>query len=286
MNLPERTPEPDHATLGGLSADWTEDSRSAEELFAATLEGDCDDEAPWNAVRSLRLRGTPEVFELAKKYHRAENAVARARALDVLAQLGAGKPSTERPYLAESVSMAIYSMGDANDAVVRSAAWALSHLGGEQAVATLIANKRHPDADVRQAVAVGLAGSDRPEVSQTLTELMEDRADEVRNWATFGLGSQFIEAGSGPIRLMDSAEIRAALRGRIDDPFEDVRDEALWGLAQRKDPPALRSLLERLESEASKAGDRDAAEIALGLDGTATTEQLRAGLKKLLEDNG
>ena len=47
--------------------------KSTEELFAATLEGEYDDDAPWEAVSILRLRGGPGVFEVAKLYCASEN---------------------------------------------------------------------------------------------------------------------------------------------------------------------------------------------------------------------
>lgn len=112
--------------------------KSTEELFAATLEGEYDDDAAWEAVTVLRLRGTPEVFEVARRYCESENPKARARGLGVLAQLGAGKPDAERPFMADSVSIAIRHLRDSDPEIVRSAAWALSHLGTQLAVAALI----------------------------------------------------------------------------------------------------------------------------------------------------
>jgi len=56
------------------------ESKSTEELFAATLEGEYDDDAPWEAVSVLRLRGGAGVFEVAKLYCGSEDAKARAGA--------------------------------------------------------------------------------------------------------------------------------------------------------------------------------------------------------------
>jgi HEAT repeat protein len=264
-------PNPLTPGKGGYSR--ADDPRSNEELFGAAFEGDYDDDAPWNAVRALRLRGTPEIFELAKRYAESEDGMACARALDVLAQLGAGKPDSERPYLSESVSIALDHLEDKRPLVVHSAAWALAHLRGDTATSALIALKRHPDPGVRLAVANGLGGCAHPEALETMIQLMDDDADEVRDWATFGLGS---------LCPQDSQEIRAALRKRLEDPFEGARDEALWGLAQRKEPSSVRLLLERLQSEQWKAGDEAAAEETLNLRGNTPVEELREGLRELL----
>jgi HEAT repeat protein len=77
---------------------------TANELFLTSFEGDYDDEIAWNAVRSLRQLGTEEVFQLAAAYCRSDSPKRRARALDVLAQLGARKELSERPHLSDGTS--------------------------------------------------------------------------------------------------------------------------------------------------------------------------------------
>jgi hypothetical protein len=67
-------------------------------------------------------------------------------------------------------------------------------------------------------------------VADALMCLMQDVSDEVRDWATFGLGSQL---------TVDTSGVRAALFERASDSNEDVRDEAIVGLALRRDRRAL-----------------------------------------------
>ncbi len=121
-------------------------------------------------------------------------------------------------------------------------------------------------------MASGIVGTGREDAIQTLIGLMEDSDDKVRNWATFGLGTQCVE---------DSAEIREALRKRLNDTFEDARYEAIWGLARRRDEKALRLLLERLGTDHCSGDEMTAAEI-LGLDYKTPVYHLRAGLRALL----
>lgn len=265
-----------------MEVDRDKDAKTAHELFLASFEGDYDDEGPWDAVRELRRRNTDEVFQLAAGYCRSETPKHRARALDVLGQLGAGRPLSERPHFSESVSTALVHLRDEDPLVIHSAAWALAHLKDERAVAALIEMRRCPDPDVRWAVAYGMAGSERPEAIRTLIELMEDDNDEVRNWATFGLGEAYVEDGSGRLGTLDSSEIREALRKRLSDSFGEVRDEAIWGLAQRRDPAALQLLLERLDSEHWISGDEMAVAEILGLAHGTPIEDLRRGLRNLL----
>lgn len=274
-NVGSRTPEEIAAARAEL------ESKSTEVLFAATLEGEYDDEVAWEAVSVLRLRATPEVFEWAKRYCESENPKARARGLSVLAQLGARKPEAERPFLDESVSIAISHLQDSSAEAVSSAAWALSHLGTEAAVTALIDLQKHPDPDVRQAVACCINLRRRAEWVPILLALMEDENEVVRDWATFELGSgDFVEGGG--MDYPDSPEIRAALRRRVGDTYEEARREAIWGLAKRQDPLGLRLLLDHLESESWWSGDEDAAQEILSLRSDTPVEELRQGLRRLL----
>jgi HEAT repeat protein len=68
--------------------------------------------------------------------------------------------------------------------------------------------------------------------------LMEDADEDVRDWATFGLGV---------LGDSDSTDIRDALLRRLGDPNEDVREEAIAGLGKRQDQRVLPSLLAALE---------------------------------------
>lgn len=257
------------------------ESKSTETLFAATLEGEYDDDDAWEAVTVLRLRGTKEVFQLAKRYCDSDNPKARARGLSVLAQLGAGKPEAERPFLDESVSIAISHLKDSSAEAVSSAAWVLSHLGTEPAVTALIDLQKHPDPEVRQAVVCCIDLRKRVEWEAILLALMEDENEVVRDWATFELGSgEFLEAGV--MHYADSPEIRAALRRRLEDNYEEARREAIWGLAKRQDALGLRLLLDHLESESWWSGDEDAAQEVLSVNSGTPVEELRQGLRRLL----
>ena len=255
--------------------------KNNEELFLLTLEGDYEDDGPWEAVQVLRGRGTCDVFELAKRYSLMENSKPRARGLSVLAQLGGGKPDSERPFIGESVSIAINHLQDQDRQVVRCAAWALSHLGTPQAVESLISLRHHADADVRQAIACCIPLRAHPDAISVLVELTNDISEAVRDWATFSLGSGDLK-DDGTMSYKDCAEIRAALSKRLNDSYEDARHEAIWGLAFRRDPRGLKLLLEALESDHWWSGDEQAAEELLGLPANTPIADLCNGLRRLL----
>lgn len=267
-----------------MSSERESDSiKTAAELFSASFEGDYEDEQPWAAVRALRRSNSDEAFQLAAAHCRSDRPIHRARALDVLGQLGAGKPLSERPHFNESVAIAITGLRDEDPLVVRSAAWALAHLNDAVSVSALIEVRKRRDPYVRQAVAVGMGNSQQPETISTLIELMEDDNDEVRNWATFELGMAYVDDGSGRVGTLDSTEIRDAFRKRLNDSFSEVRGEAIWGLARQRDRTGLRLLLELLDGEERAKDDEMTAAEILDQEYDTPVEDLRKGLLSLIE---
>ncbi|WP_244871963.1 HEAT repeat domain-containing protein [Catellatospora sp. TT07R-123] len=93
------------------------------------------------------------------------------------------------------------------------------------------------------------AGELRPGVAELIV-LMGDVDQDVRDWATFGLGAQLDD--DGPL-------IRRALWERTDDPYQDVREEAVRGLARRGDRRVLPLLARLLELETVGVAVFDAA---------------------------
>ena len=112
---------------------------------------------------------------------------------------------------------------------------------------------------------------------------MEDEDEDVRDWATFGVG-EIALLENEVWRYLDSPDIRAALRKRLDDTFEDARREAIWGLARRRDPLGLKLLLEHLESDNWWTGDELAAEETLGIETATPVDELLPGLRRLLAE--
>jgi len=215
--------------------------KSVDDLLVETLEGEYDDDLPWRAVESLRAKGTPEVFQKALDFCKSDNSLKRARGISVLGQLGVTMNDHTGPYLEERLALALELLSDDTEKVVVSAAWALSHMHDNRAKTGLLSVRRNANADVRKAVAVGLAGETSPEAVEALIELMQDHVCYVREWATFSLGRELSKGV-----FLDSGKIREALHARLSDPNEGARGEAIWGLALRKDPVGLRMLLERL----------------------------------------
>src|SRR5205814_7161779 len=117
--------------------------------------------------------------------------------------------------------------------VLSAACIALGHLHDPRAVEPLVRLKDHPSEDVRYGVVFGLSGQHDDLAIATLIELSADQDSDVRDWATFELGTILDIDG------VDTPPLREALPARLSDPDDDTRAEALAGLARRKDERVL-----------------------------------------------
>lgn len=215
------------------------DFEQIDEIFAQALTGDYEDEAPWNAVRKLQDIGTREILERASTWATSDDSLKRARCADILGQLGstAERPGNKFPGECFSIVAPLVQREKVPLPLI-SAIQALGHIRDSLAVPIVIEHRLHSDPNVRFAVACTLGSfADDPRVVAPLLELMQDADDDVRDWATFGLGVQ---------GKLNTQEIRDALCQRIDDSDVDVREEALMGLSKRKDQRALLTILAEL----------------------------------------
>jgi HEAT repeat protein len=238
-------------------------SVAIDEAFAKTLLGEYDDDAPWEAVRELRRIATDEVFDRAVEWCRSNDPLKRARGVDVLAQFGR---TPEHPSHAcpQDSFLVIASLIKTEEELMplSSGISALGHIGDARAVRLLSRFQNHSDAEIRFALACALGNfANDPTAANVLVQLMRDEDQDVRDWATFGIGT---------LGEKDSPEIREALIGRLSDSFEDVRQEAIAGLARLRDERVLTALLFALKQEDVPDIVIDAALDMLGLSESST----------------
>ena len=230
-----------------------------QQLFTATLRGDYEDDAPWAAVHKLRRLGTRDVFDVATLWCASKDPLMRARGIDVLAQLGktAEHPSNSFPDESYSVVTNLL-MNEEDIRPLDSAIAALGHLDNSRAVPLIAGFRSHPNSQIRLSVACALGSfPDDPLSVESLLILMADTDEEVRDWATFGMG---VLGGT------DSSTIRDALVQALNDSNEDVREEALVGLSKRQDKRALAPLLKALKEPVVTDRVIEAAYTLLGLE--------------------
>lgn len=201
----------------------------------------------WDVIYEFHRRGGREIFQQATIWCRSAIRQERQLGADILGQLGWQKDQFRK----QSIKLLIGLLDDKDTDVIASAAYALGHRRATEAVPKLVSLGHHSKAKVRQGVVSGLLTQTHEDAIYALVELSADRCKEVRNWATFGLGTQID---------IDNDVIRDALIERLSDPYLDVRIEALIGLSNRKHPQAAEWVLAALQTNDIVAGYFEAAE--------------------------
>lgn len=190
----------------------------------------------WDHVRVLHVRSGRDVFEAGTELCSSQDTISRAVGADILAQLGVRDGGGEFPFADEAEGRLVALLTDIDRMVISSALFALGHLGrGEPSHLARLAT--HASEDVRHALAYALGGRTDAISVATLIQLSGDEDADTRNWATFALGSLIDQ---------DSPAIREALLARFTDADEEVRGEAILGLAKRGDERVAQPLLREL----------------------------------------
>ena len=188
------------------------------------------------------MRGSPETLELARRLAKSKNHRKRALGLHIAAQLhrrqkGIGFMGF---YASQDVQKILLTgLDDTCPEVLRAAISGAGHQPFSLALPYLIKFASHPDQHVRFSVAVALGSYSTADSIEALLRLATDESDLVRDWATFGIGTQ---------QKADSPKIRDLLWANLKDKDDEVRGEALVGLAIRKDQRIIPVLLETLDA--------------------------------------
>jgi HEAT repeat protein len=178
------------------------------------------------AVAVLHYRGTVLEFGIARELASDRDPVRRSLAADIMGQLG----WDETTCLEESVDVLLSLLDDSDSGVVAHAATALGFRNHPRAIPRLLRQLSDTDADVRLGVVHGLSNHNDRDAVAGLIRLTADDNRDVRDWATFGLGS---------LTDVDTPELRDALLARMSEVDDEIRGEALIGLARRRHPTAL-----------------------------------------------
>jgi HEAT repeat protein len=195
----------------------------------------------WRAVQELQARGSPALLKTITAMCASPRARRRAVGLSIAGQLMHKVDGQLAMYAeAETHQLLLHALSDPNHDVVRSAVAGLGHRPHAASVEALLRLSTSSDSQMRWQVAVALGSYEEPEAIEGLIQLATDPSAEVRDWATFGLGT---------LRDDDTPEIRAALRRNLDDVDQDVRGEALVGLARRGDDGIVDTVITLLTPE-------------------------------------
>ncbi|WP_194925021.1 HEAT repeat domain-containing protein [Catenulispora pinisilvae] len=212
---------------------------ATDEVAEDDTDTDAAAEARWQLIRELHQTTDRDAFEAVVAAAKSDDRARRLVGLDALGQISY---KTDRPYLAETLPVLLDAVSDQDAEAVASAVTALGHVADPRGLPAVLQHVGHADDEVRFAVAVALPAltdSEKPaaDVTDALITLTRDPDPEVRDWATFGLGTQL---------HADGPEVRDALAARLADDYDDAAEEAMMGLARRGDPRARAALLDRL----------------------------------------
>jgi hypothetical protein len=233
-----------------LASEYKSDPRSTEELIALAVakDMDIDNEEYWRPIRILQHRLSDE-FERIRGLSCSPN----LKEQDVSATI-LGQNSVKDKYDVQRCQFALGEMlsrPDINSPPLASILFALGHLKAPGYIAMLLRFQGHADAEVRYAVTTSLGGSDEERAIDALIKLSRDDDFEVRNWATFGLGS---------LTETDSEDIRRALVDRLSETDDEIRGEALVGLVSRHDTRAIEPLRKEVNRWREKPLIKDCAD--------------------------
>lgn len=221
----------------------------------ALNEKDEDSDVRWDYVHILQRRGTAAVFDLITDLCHSDDSDKISLGADVLGGLGAvySGAETHLPFKEQSLEILLKltdsklreSEKSRDVAALQSIIFALGNMADEKGRKKILEFKNHPSEDVRYAVVHGILTIEEDAEIQALIILSADSDEDVRNWATFGLGSQID---------VDTKEIRDALFQRLNEveseTGHEIRGEALVGLAKRKDVRVVEPLLKELSGDA------------------------------------
>ncbi len=209
--------------------EWTD-----EKLFYRLINNKSD-KGYWDSIQVLRKRPTEAVYNRCMELTRSERAKEREIGLYVLAQLG----GRERPFLKGSVRRYFELLATEQELpMINCVLSAISHNHDKLTkvqIGKLCALGNKPAPKIKWNLVLALSTLEAPRAIDVLIKLSSDKSVVVRDWATFGLGSQIDT---------NNEEIVAALWQRVDDKDEDTRFEAIVGLAIRKDA-RVKGLIER-----------------------------------------
>jgi HEAT repeat protein len=208
----------------------------ATSALLAETERHLASEDHWDYVVALHFRPEETVFQAASLWCASSDSNLRSLGAAVLSQLGVW----DRPFREESLPILWPLLEDPSVDVLTSTVDALGHLNIAGDESRLLPLLGHESAGVRHSIACAIGTLESDLAVTMLIQLSEDSDTKVRDWATFGLGSQIDT---------DSEDIRDALLRRLTDTDDETRGEAFVGLARRKDKRVVAPLLDELSSD-------------------------------------
>lgn len=212
------------------------DRTSIEEAINLALTKDIDNDPDyWALVRSIQKR-LPQCLDAVATLCFLNEPRKRILATNIL-----GQNSMQNKVVSEKCLELLFKMIQTGPdiPVLESILHALGHYETPEVITLLMKYAHHESGVIRLAVVHCLLSNNNDEVIETMIQLSQDSDPNVRNWATFGLGSSIDK---------DSEEIRNALAARLHEVDNEIRWEAILGLVVRADDRMIPVFLNDLET--------------------------------------
>ena len=199
---------------------WTD------EKVISRLINNKTDKSRWDNICVLRKRPSEELFLKCVELTKSGSTKIRKIGIDILDQLGL----TPRPFLKETLKIYFELLEvEIDPDVLSSLFYSIGHNNEELnkvQIEKICSFRDNENNWVKGGLVSALLGVDNLTAIETLVKLSSDKLSHIRNWATFGLGTQ-IER--------NNKIIREALWSRVTDKHQETKLEAIVGLAKRKD---------------------------------------------------
>ncbi|MNK92940.1 putative lyase [compost metagenome] len=192
----------------------------------------------WRYIMELRKRKSAEIYNRAIELTKSSDKKEKIIGINILAQFG-------NPRIHKNQTLKIYFnlLKEEDDIyVVSSILYAIGH-NNEKLTENQIEFICHYDSSksstVRHSLTFAVSGIENKNAIHTMIKLSKDRDPEVRDWATFAIAALISN---------DNDAIREALWERVMDSDKKIQNEAIFGLATRKDARIKEVLKKELET--------------------------------------
>ena len=199
---------------------WTDDK------LLARLLNNKSEKSRWDNISVLRSRPSEELFKKCLELTKSKEQENRSIGIDILAQLGL----PPRPFLEQNLKLYFDLLNiETAPEVLMSILYAIGHNNenlNQKQIEKICSFLDSENEWIKEGLVYALLGIDNLKAIETLIKLSSDKLSHVRNWATFGIGTQIEK---------DSQIIRTALWNRVNDRHQETKLEAIVGLTKRKD---------------------------------------------------
>lgn len=183
------------------------------------------DKSRWETIRILRSRPSKDLFEKCVDLINSNDQNKKIVGIDILAQLGIDK----RPFLKETLKIHFELLKIETDIdTLFSTLYGISHNNSDlnrNQINLICSFENTENILIKESLVAALGFIENEKAINVLIKFSKDKADHIRNWATFYIGQVDF----------DNENIREALWNRVNDKHQETRLEAITGLAKRKD---------------------------------------------------